>query len=412
MIIEIDRDSMLQLSHLVVRAEADDEFVVGDLVSGVFFSVPPVGARIIELLRSGETVADVERRIAAETGDDVDVLGFAQDLAAAGLVGHHGARAAANREAGTWVVSRVPARFARPLFSPPAWVVYGACLIGSLVIFAVEPGLLPTYEALFFLPDVLLSMLLVDVMLIGTTFVHEVWHALAGAALGVPSRLRVSRRALFLVFETDLTGVWARPVAKRYGPFLAGLAVNAVMLFVAVGLRFAWSRSWIDLHPVAVRALGALVMVVAFGMAFQGLAFLRTDLYMVLVTALGARNLHRITLLGLRSSARLRLTRAERAELTNAHPRDRTMARWYRMLYLLGICWTAWFFYEFGWPSFTAILSWIVNVLRGATPASVDWWKAVLLAILELAFIGIPMAIFVRERLHRRVEFRREAGGA
>jgi hypothetical protein len=64
----------------------------------------------------------------------------------------------------------------------------------------------------------------------------------------------MERRGIFPVLETDLTGLWALPPERRYGPFLAGMAVDGVVLFAAVAPRFAWSRGWIDLSPGLIRS--------------------------------------------------------------------------------------------------------------------------------------------------------------
>jgi putative peptide zinc metalloprotease protein len=46
------------------------------------------------------------------------------------------------------------------------------------------------------------------------------------------------------VLETNLTGLWALPRRQRYGPFLAGLAFDSVLMSGAVGTRFGWVRGW------------------------------------------------------------------------------------------------------------------------------------------------------------------------
>ena len=71
-------------------------------------------------------------------------------------------------------MSRVPARLVRPLFGRVAWTVYVGCLVATLAMFVAEPSLLPTYEDTFIFPDIVLSLLITNVVVIVLTVVHEV----------------------------------------------------------------------------------------------------------------------------------------------------------------------------------------------------------------------------------------------
>lgn len=388
----LDADSQLDLAHLTVRAESRDEYVVGDPYTGVFVSVPAVGALAVRLLAAGRTVGETADAVRARTGLDVDVVDLAESIHAAGLT------PPVKRD-------RAPVRFARTaavLFSGPAWTAYVSCFVGVLAMFVVEPGLLPTYEALYFVPDVFLSLLVLNALGMMAGALHELGHVLGGAAHGVPGRLRIGRRAYFLVLETDLTGLWALPRRQRYGPFLAGLAFDSVLMFGAVGTRFGWVRGWWDVPPVVLRLLGAFVLVQAFVMAFQGLAFMRTDGYMVLSTAVGGRNLHRVSALSLRRAVGLRLTAREKAELAGAHPADIGHARWYRLLYLLGIGWVLWFLVAYVWPSLRVIVGWTLITVQRGSPAQALWWEAALLLMVEAMFVVVPVVSFVQARIRRR----------
>ena len=77
------------------------------------------------------------------------------------------------------------------------------------------------------------------------------------AAHGLRSRLSVSRRLYFLTFQADLTRLWSVPRRARYGPLLAGMTWDAVVLTVALLLEATLAR---QLGPVAVRLLRALVL--------------------------------------------------------------------------------------------------------------------------------------------------------
>lgn len=47
----------------------------------------------------------------------------------------------------------VPAELVKPLFSRPAWIVYGGLLVFCLALFALQPRYWPSVEDFFFYPD-------------------------------------------------------------------------------------------------------------------------------------------------------------------------------------------------------------------------------------------------------------------
>ncbi|QDY09072.1 hypothetical protein FJK98_19550 [Micromonospora sp. HM134] len=390
-------DSRPPVAHLVVRQEEDDEYVVGDLASGNFVVVPEVGARLVALFAAGRTVAEAADEVERETGEPVDALDFVEVLVEAGVIRPPSDDGPPPTQARPWSVSRIPARLVRPLFGRVAWTVYVGALVATLAMFVAEPSLLPTYEDTFIFPDVVLSLLITNVTVALLTVVHEAWHAFAGAAVGVRSQLRLERRGIFPVLETDLTGLWALPPERRYGPFLAGMAIDGILLFAAVAPRFAWSRGWLELPPGMVRFLAMVVFSQAVKLAFQTLAYLRTDMYLVMATATGCRNLHEVTRLSLKKWIR-RLTPAERTVLRDAHARDLRVSRWYRLLYVAGVIWMVWFAIHFLLPGAKVTLGWAAGVLIGAPFGSAYWWEGIALAAFASLNVLLPLGVVVRNR--------------
>ncbi len=291
---------------LIVRQEGEDEYVVGDPASGNFVVVPEVGARLVELFVAGRSVDEAAAQLDRETGEEIDAADFLEVLREAGIT-------RSPEESRHWSVSRIPARWSGRSSGRSPGPCTALAWPSTLVMFVIEPSLRPTYEDTFVFPDIVLSLLVTNVVVIALTFLHEAWHAFAGAAVGVPSRLRLERRGIFPVLETDLSGLWALPPAKRYGPFLAGMAIDSVVLFFAVAPRYAWSRGWIDLPPMLIRILAMVVLSQVAKLAFQTLAYLRTDMYLVMATATGCGNLHQVTRLSLKRWYAASLRRAERS---------------------------------------------------------------------------------------------------
>jgi hypothetical protein len=395
--------SRLGFPSLSVQPEGDD-FLVGDPQSGVFIAIPEIGVTALRALESGQTVAEATATVSREAGQDVNVLEFAEILVESGLV-----RAVDGRPLGTepaalpglgWL-AWVPARLVRPLFGRTAWTLYGLMLAFDVAVLATLPQYRPTFEDVFFYPNPAACVLTMVAASIVLAACHEAWHAFAARAAGAEAPIRVTRRLFLVVFETDLSQLWAAPRRRRFGPFLAGMAFDATVLAACLGLRLAWAEGLVDLSPLFVRFLGALVLLQALALGFQLLVFLRTDVYAVLITALGCRNLWRVTNLSLKRRV-VRLAPAELEELESSGARDLQVARWFGLLYLGGLVLAAWFFVTYFYPSTVVLSSWMFHSLSGTPVGSPGFWQALTIGLVAGLEMLVPLAVLAWEQVRAR----------
>ncbi len=248
-----------------------------------------------------------------------------------------------------------------------------------------------------FYPDPALSLgalLAAGVLLAGG---HEFYHWLAARAQGVAGRFSVGRRAFILVFETDLSQLWGLPRRRRFGPLLAGLAFDIVVTAGCLAGRMAGPPPLLD------RILAAIVLVQVVAVLYQCLAFMRTDLYFVLLTALGCRDLHRVTRLYLRSRL-FTLTPKQAAALAGAHPRDRRVAPWFGLGYLTGVVLLAYLFINIWLPSTAMMGGWVALSLVQETPLHAAFWEAFALALVLLLPVASVVLVWLRQRRTARSE--------
>ena len=351
-----------------------DGFLVGDPARGDFVTMPAIGVVIIDALRDGRSLGQAAEVAREHAGQDVDVSDFATTLIDLGFVAEVDGRPLADPRdrradggrAGEWL-----ARAAGPLFSPVAWALDGALFVSSMVALIVEPSLRPRGVDLLFVPhdplDSLAAMFLIATLLGG---LHEGAHWLATRVQGIPASISLSRRWYFLVFQTDVTGIWALPRARRLGPLLAGMAFDTTRLALLLCVRIAADAGvW---HPSTLisRLLAALIAVTLVGLVFQFFICMRTDMYAVLVTWLGCLNLTRVTQLLLAEALPWRETTG-RDELAHASSRDLEVARWYRWIYLSGMVAATWFLVAFFAPNIVEVMRWTaISLARTAHPAS------------------------------------------
>ncbi|WP_049563814.1 hypothetical protein [Nonomuraea sp. SBT364] len=385
--------------------EEGDEVLVGDPGTGTFVSMPAVGGVIVSALLRGATVEEAAVEAEAFAGEPVDLPAFVATLAELGFVDDRpGEERPAVRTAPIqmrrWMAG-VSRRVARPFFGPVAWSVYGALALFCLAVFVAAPSLFPSpARDAFLLDDIGLSALLLMPFVMVSTALHECGHWLAARAIGVTSRFGVDRRIMLLVFETDLTQVWTVPRRQRYGPLLGGMAVDVVLLSLLLGARLLIHEGlWSPPAPVDA-TLAVWVFVKLAGLLWQCMIFLRTDVYAVLVNALGCRDLWRVKTLLLRRAFG-RLTREEAAELAGAAPADLRAGRWFRWVWLAGFAGVLGWFVVFVVPVAVTVLLWAAGgLLLG--PFSLRFWYALLCTALLLGPQVLAVSLAVRERLAAR----------
>ena len=74
--------------------------------------------------------------------------------------------------------------------------------------------LVPRHTDVFFTSSLVVIEVTLMVLTLPFTLLHEVFHVLAGRRLGLRSRVRLSNRFYFLVFETVMDGLVSVPRGK------------------------------------------------------------------------------------------------------------------------------------------------------------------------------------------------------
>jgi hypothetical protein len=388
------------------------EYIVGDPETGTFINVPPVGAVVIRTLQRGASFDEAAAAAERYAGEPVDLGSFLEALDEVGFTVPGGPaadsaapaiRRSAPIQQGRWMTGPDP-KWMRPLFSPAAWVAYAAAFSFSVVSFVLDPALFPRPHDAFVSREPGPGVLVIIPLSYALVALHECWHWLAARAAGVDSRFGVDRRLCFLVFETDLSQLWTLPRRRRYGPQLAGPAIDSLILASLLAFRLLREAH----HPAAATSVldelaAALILVVVMQLAWQSMIFLRTDLYGVLVTWTGCYDLWAVKSLMLRRAFR-RLPDERARLLAEAHPRDLAVGRWFRWLYLAGIPAALAYYAAFFVPILTATGQWSLGEMA-AGPAQARFWIALATAICVYAPPALVIAVWCRGRPHSvRVE--------
>ncbi len=329
----IDLDRPLPL-HPLVYLEEGDEVTVGrpDIDSyGIF---PPDGAEVLRRLEQGTPPREVAVWYETRYRESLDIDDLVASLGELGFVRESdlpGGPADGPAD--------VPPRWRRlgaALFSVPAWICYGLLVTWALIAMARRPDLVPSYRNVFFTDYYSVIQAALFVAAIPQLLLHEGFHALAGRRLGLRSRLRISRRLYFVVLETSLDGLVAVPRRKRYLPIVAGMLADVVVMAVLT-IAADLTRGAGGAPSPGGRFCLAFAFAVMLRILWQFSLYLRTDLYVLVSTALGCVDLHTTAMRMLRNRVNRLLGRRRRLmDESDWHPVDRRVARWYSWLIVAG----------------------------------------------------------------------------
>ncbi len=314
--------------HPLTFVEERDGIMVGRFDTESYAVLPADGAALLHRLHDGMPLSDAVDWYRATFGEPIDMADFVASLHDLGFVKADGEES----------IESPRVRFqalGRAAFSPVAWLCYAGLACSCLLAMAAHPQLRPQAQNVFFSSSLIVVQVLLVLVQLPAVFWHEWFHVLAARRLGLPSRLGVSRRLYFVVFETQINGLLGVPRKQRYLPFLAGMLAD-VLLFCGLTLGAAvdldGGLSWVGRFALAI------AYTVLLRLAWQFYVFLRTDLYYVFTTALGCTNLHEATSSYLRDRfGWLPGVKRPTGDAVTWSPRDRQVAPWFALLTVGGV---------------------------------------------------------------------------
>lgn len=384
-------EQLLQLHDLSFVPEGG-EVVVGRPDTGSYAVFPADGAELLHRLAQGMTLDQASDWYQSRYGEPVDVAEFAATLAELGFVREPGTPA---EPAATSARLR---GLGRAVFSLPAWGCYGLIAVLWLLAAVSVPALRPHPSQMFFTGSLVVVQTVVLAGQLPLVFLHESFHILAGRRLGLPTRLGISNRYTYIVFETQLNGLMSVPRRARYLPFLAGMVCDAIV-FCLLGIAADFTRLSNGAFTLPGRLCLALAFTVLLRMAWQFQLYLRTDLYYVFANAFNCYDLHTASTALLRNRIWRALGRPGRiADEEQWTGHDRRVGTFYGPFIILGIL-TAILISAFATlPIIWQYLTTIAHEI-GTGRADAHFWDA----IASLGFnIAQAIAIIILSRRKRR----------
>jgi putative peptide zinc metalloprotease protein len=283
----LDEDTTVEVRPLRYRCDQGC-WTVGSPDTGDAVDVPEIAITVLRALEAGKTLSEAALVAEHAHGAQPDVLSFVEELAELGFVRLPDQRTdklAAPEPAGlrlNWVTPRLVSW----AFRPATVVLVAAFIVAAVSVAVVKGRLGVSYHAFFAsrYPGVSLAWSLGVVTI--SALLHEFWHLAAARSAGIPARIGLSTRLVFLTAQTAAPLMWLASRRQRLCFYLAGMTSDLVLaaasILVAAECK---SGTW----PATMASSAALILLL--GVLDQFAFCLRTDVYLVIQEMLRCRNL-------------------------------------------------------------------------------------------------------------------------
>lgn len=288
---KIASESKVEVRDFSSREE-DGYYIVWTASSSQFVELPRESFEALSLLNAGLSMANVSRELEEKYGAPFDISDFVSRLVDLGFVKSIDGVALPPGKRRRVSLPFVRQRHVAWIYSKPLMVLYLVLIGSALVILVYNPAYRPSYRDFFFAEDHSVNLLLSMIAVIALIFLHEFAHLIAGRSVGVDGFFTVNLRLFYPVAETNLSDLWRLRKRQRLLPFLAGILNDTLIAsLILIGL---WSADrGLLCTSLSLIAFGKFILLIlSSGIIWQLMFFMRTDIYFVISTLTGARNLY------------------------------------------------------------------------------------------------------------------------
>lgn len=183
-------------------------------------------------------------------------------------------------------------RHVKWFYGNPALTVYSIIILVGIGLLILNPRYFPEYNDYFISENYFITIFLNFILGTILLSVHELSHLFSGRVQGIYGKIGIGLRLYFPVAETDLTGLWRLEPKKRNLPLLAGIINDLFLTSIGIILLYAFDQEMIYYPLILYRIINACILILFYGLIWQLMFFMKTDLYYALSNILGVRNLY------------------------------------------------------------------------------------------------------------------------
>jgi putative peptide zinc metalloprotease protein len=358
--LQIDSEAKIELHKFYSRKEQDC-FIVWTELKTNFVELSTESFNALNLIEKGLTIIDVQNVLEKKYGEPFNVSDFVEELVELGFVKSIDEIPVKSSQERNSSLSFIKKKHVYLIYSKPMLLIYSSIIFSGILILFFNPSYLPSYENFFFVDNYLLTMLVSIVSVFVLVFIHEFAHLIAGKAVGVYGNFSIGMRLFYPVAETNLTGLWSVPRKKRYIPFLAGMLNDALIISIIIIFFWLSENGVVFGISVPFSFFKFLILIMFYGIFWQFLFFVRTDIYFVVSTFLGTKNLYNDSWNLIRNKFLSFLKReTKEAEIDK---KEMKIIKIYSIFMLLGTIISLLFFFFLGLPILLEILAVSVDKL-------------------------------------------------
>lgn len=380
---------------------------MGSLDSGEAVDLPAIGVSVLRRLAAGATFDQAGGFAERRHGEAPDVEDFVGDLIGLGFVTHvDGVPAGPVFGVGEAAGSTLPwlkPRHVQWLFRPTAVICVLLFAVAGPAVALARHRLHLTYEVFFATgyPGVTLAWSLFVFAV--SAVLHECAHLAAARSAGIPARISLSTRLIYLTPQTSAPLLWLVDLRLRLRFYAAGMVTDLVL---ASGT--ALTAAFVAPQGIAGRLAASATLAIGVGVVLQFAFCLRTDVYLMVQSLLGCRNLYADA----RAYARYLYRRArgggaEAGDPTEQLPvRERRRVRVYAFFMAVGVAVLLATSAFYGLPTAWGLYVQALRGVESGRPGRVV--DAVVAVVLGAGADLLPFLLIVKRLVRRRVRPRRQ----
>ena len=300
---------------------------------GSFITLPEIGIKAIQLLRTGLTIKESRDQLEKECGEEVELEEFVETLIDVGFIQKIDDQVIeTEHEEIHAYFQNLKQEHAQLLFSKVAYFLYAAVILTGGVILVFHPEFFPSFRDFMYTDSY--TIVLLTTFVLGWIFVfkHEFYHLAAAKSLGLDAQFRISHRLYFVVAETDVTSVWTLPRKKRYRVYFAGILSDLVTISLFIIILWGFSNS----DHITLKLLQTMVLMQSISLVWQCLFFMQTDVYYIITNYFNCKNLFGDTLSFLSNLLNRIWHRFPHNDLSAVPEREMRIVKGYSVFFVLG----------------------------------------------------------------------------
>ncbi|MEM4259807.1 MAG: hypothetical protein QXG00_01065 [Candidatus Woesearchaeota archaeon] len=279
--------SRLEFFELKILKEKD-YVIIGRTDVSTYIRTTKIGLELIELLKK-KNIGYVREKA---RNKDIDLDDFINNL-----IRHDFIKSIDGKPLNTHKEIKVIHSFLKPervqwLFSPFMKFLYFVVITLGLLILFFNKGYFPKSEDYFFISTYALlvpfSFIIRWILVAG----HEFSHYVAARSFGIPAAFKISHRLIYIVAITDVTNIYSIEKKKRYRVIAAGIVFDLFLLSFSLLLLYFTDIAILSFSNSLIKFLKFIILIQFFGILWQFLLYLKTDIYYIIEQYFDVFNLH------------------------------------------------------------------------------------------------------------------------